>query len=318
MDAPNISVIIPSYRSRDHILGVLDKIGSEVTQVIVVDDCCPDGTGQHVSNMVADPRVTVLFHKENLGVGAATITGFKHALASDADVIVKIDSDGQMDPRLISRFIKPILIGDCDYTKGNRFFSLEYLWQMPKLRKAGNALLSFLTKLSSGYWDIMDPTNGFIAINAKVLSLIPLDKLEKRFLFESDMLFRLNIIRAVVRDVPMEAVYGEETSNLNIAKEIPAFIAGNVKRFFKRLFYIYLLRDFNIATIHGLIGLSLILFGGVFGGVQWYTHATENVPTPTGLIFIAVLPIIIGTQLLLMAISYDIAQIPRKVLHKAL
>jgi len=318
MDAPRIAVVMPSYRSRDLILDVLNAIPAEVNDIIVVDDCCPESTGQFVKENTQDQRVIVLHHKENMGVGAATKTGFIHALSSGADIIVKIDSDGQMDPKLIHRFIKPIIKGECDYAKGNRFYSLEYLWGMPRIRKIGNALLSFITKLSTGYWDVMDPTNGFIAIHAKVLSLLPLEKIENRFLFETDMLFRLNVIRAVVRDIPMEAKYGNETSNLHVASVLPEFIAGNVKRLLKRLFYNYLLRDFNIATINGLAGLILMFFGLFFGAYEWYAYASINTPAPTGIIFIAVLPIIIGTQLLLSSISYDMSQTPKKVLHIAL
>jgi glycosyltransferase involved in cell wall biosynthesis len=318
MDAPRIAVVMPSYRSRNLILGVLNNIPSEVTYIIVVDDCCPEGTGQHVKDNFRDQRVTVLQHNQNMGVGAATKTGFLHALSCGADIIIKIDSDGQMDPKLIYRFVKPILEAECDYAKGNRFYSLEYLWGMPRIRKLGNAMLSFITKLSTGYWDIMDPTNGFIAIHSKVLSLIPLEKLENRFLFETDMLFRLNIIRAVVRDIPMEAKYGQEISNLNIPNVLPKFLVGNVKRFLKRLFYNYLLRDFNLASINGLAGVILLIFGFFFGAYEWHNYASANIPAPTGIIFISVLPIIIGTQLSLSAINYDMSQTPKKVLHLAL
>jgi glycosyltransferase involved in cell wall biosynthesis len=297
---------------------VLNDIPDIVTDIVVVDDCCPDGTGHYVLQNNKDKRVTVLFHKKNMGVGGATVTGYKHALSVGADIIVKIDSDGQMDPKLIPRFTALINNGECDYAKGNRFYSLEYLWRMPRIRKIGNALLSFITKLSSGYWDIMDPTNGFTAVHAKVLELIPLEKLEKRFLFETDMLFRLNIVRASVRDIPMEAKYGDETSNLNIFNAIPHFLLGNVKRLAKRLFYNYLLRDFNIATVHGIAGIILTFFGVTFGAIKWYTYARVDIPAPTGTIIVSVLPIIIGTQLLLAAINYDIAQVPKKVLHKSL
>jgi dolichol-phosphate mannosyltransferase len=318
MDASNKVVVLPAYRTQKHILGVLEKIPRSITHVIVVDDCCPDGTGNHVIQNCKDPRVTVLFHTKNQGVGGATITGFQHALSIGADIVIKIDSDGQMNPKLIPRFVELIATGECDYAKGNRFFSLEYLWCMPPVRKFGNAMLSFVTKLSSGYWDIMDPTNGFIAIHAKVLALIPMEKVEKRFLFETDMLFRLNIIRALVRDVPMESHYGEEESNIRIISAIPEFMLANVRRFLKRLFYNYLLRDFNIATVHGMAGCVFTLFGVIFGAVEWYIYGKVQIPAPTGIIIISVLPIIIGTQLLLAAINYDMAQVPKKVLHKSL
>jgi len=314
----NIAVVLPCYKTRNQVLAVLEKMPEGIANVIIVDDGCPEGTGYYVKEKCKDPRVTVLFHEENSGVGAAVITGFKKAIEYEADIIVKIDSDGQMDPSHIPRFARLISEGECDYAKGNRFYSLEYLRKMPKSRKFGNAFLSFFTKLSSGYWDIMDPTNGFFAVHASILRLLPLDKLEKRYLFETDMLFRLNTIKACVRDVPMKSFYGDEISNLKVINSIPEFFLGNMKRFLKRFFYNYLLRDFNIATLHVIFGGILLLFGTIFGAIEWYRYASVNIPAPTGIIILAVLPIIIGTQLLLAAISYDMAQIPKKVLHKSL
>ena len=200
-----IAVVIPCHRVRDRVAGVIQSIGPEVSAIFVVDDGCPEDTGGFVEREVADARVTVLRHEQNQGVGAAVMTGYRAAIADSAGIIVKIDGDGQMDPADLPALVAPILEGSADYTKGNRFTELGHLPTMPAIRIVGNAVLSFLTKFSSGYWDIFDPTNGYTAIHASVAARLPFAKIAPRYFFESDMLFRLGLLRAVVRDVPMPA-----------------------------------------------------------------------------------------------------------------
>ena len=174
MSLPAIAVVIPCYRETDKILGTLEQIPDYVNTIYCVDDACPDGTGDYIEENSTDPRVQVLRHTHNTGVGGAMVTGYRQALADGADIIVKIDGDGQMNPESIQRFINPIINGRADYTKGNRFYMLNDLDRMPKRRVLGNAALSFMSKLSTGYWQNFDPTNGFTAIHAKVLELLPL------------------------------------------------------------------------------------------------------------------------------------------------
>src|SRR5438309_3118533 len=207
MPPPSIAVVIPSYRVSRHILGVLAALPPDVTRVYVVDDACPERSGRMVSERCSGTRVTVLQHEHNQGVGGAMVTGYRAALAGGADIIVKIDGDGQMDPALIPRLVQPILRGQADYVKGNRFHDLDHLRSMPRVRLFGNALLSLINKVASGYWNVMDPTNGFTAIQRTALEMLPLAKLDRGYFFESDMLFRLYTIRAVVRDLPMAAHY---------------------------------------------------------------------------------------------------------------
>src|SRR5262249_25404382 len=149
-----IGVVIPCFRVRAHILDVLARIGRSVSAVYVVDDACPEKTGDLVESTVRDPRVRVLRHEANQGVGGAVMTGYREALAQGMDIVVKIDGDGQMDPALLPRFTRPIIEGSADYTKGNRFFDVASMKPMPPIRLIGNAALSFMSKLSSGYWDI--------------------------------------------------------------------------------------------------------------------------------------------------------------------
>jgi hypothetical protein len=187
---------------------------------------------------------------------------------------------------------------------------------MPFLRLLGNSSLSLINKAVSGYWDIMDPTNGFIAINREALTRLPLEKIENRFFFESDMLFRLSSVRAVVSDFPMDAVYEDEKSNLRIRKVLIEFPFKYFTRFFKRLFYSYLLRDFNLGSVHLMVGLLLTIFGVIFGAFQWYVNDVRNLPTPTGTVMLSVVPIILGFQLLLSFLNFDVTSVPRKPLSK--
>ncbi len=311
-----VAVVIPSYKVTRHILGVIAGVGPEVTRIYVVDDKCPDHSGDFVRANCTDPRVTVLEHEVNQGVGGAVMTGYRAAIADGASVIVKIDGDGQMDGSLIPRFVAPILAGEADYTKGNRFFNLERLGAMPPIRLFGNAALSLMTKLSSGYWDLFDPTNGYTAIHADAARYLPFDKISKRYFFESDMLFRLNILGAVVTDVPMDAVYGDEVSNLKVSQVVSEFFVKHMRNFGKRIFYNYYLRNMSLASLELPLGLLLAAFGTIYGIGHWIASARSHVETPAGTVMLAALPVIMGVQLILAFLAYDIAAVPRRPLHK--
>lgn len=308
---PNVAVVIPSYRVTDHILDVIKGIGPEVSKIFVVDDACPDKSGDFVEKNSKDKRVTVLRHSENKGVGGAVITGYKAALASDADIVVKVDGDGQMDPGLIPRIIAPVVRGEADYAKGNRFDSLEDLFEMPKIRIFGNAVLSLWSKLSTGYWRVTDPTNGFTAIHRSALEAIHLDKVRNSYFFESDLLFRLSIINAVVADVPMRAVYGEEKSHLKIRKVLLEFPYRHNVNLLKRIFYRYYLREWSIASIELPVGLGLTIFGTWFGLSSYFAASSVGQATTAGQVTLSAVAIILGVQLLLSFLAYDVQSEPR-------
>jgi glycosyltransferase involved in cell wall biosynthesis len=305
-----IAVIIPAYRVRASILGVIRSIGGEVWRIYVVDDACPEGSGQRVEENCADPRVRVLYHAKNQGVGGAVVTGYRRALLEGARILVKLDGDGQMDPALIPRFVEPIVRGAADYTKGNRFFRRESLLGMPKARLIGNALLSFLTKLSSGYYKVFDPTNGFTALDADVARALPLEKIDRRYFFESDILFRLYTVGAVVLDVPMDARYGDEVSSLRISRIVWEFAGKHAINTLKRLIYAYLLRDFNAVSVQLLFALPLLFFGACFGAYHWLESARLGVFATSGTVMVAALPTLLGIQLLLAFIGYDAQNAP--------
>jgi glycosyltransferase involved in cell wall biosynthesis len=315
-ESPVIAVVIPCYRVRDQVLDVIRRIPSGVSFIFCVDDHCPDASGCRVTEECRDPRVRVITHDENQGVGGATVTGYYAALAAGADVVVKVDGDGQMDPALIPRLVQPIADRNADYTKGNRFYRPESLHSMPLIRLAGNAMLSFVAKASTGYWRIFDPTNGYTAIHASSLRLIPLDKISRRYFFETDMLFRLGTIRAVVCDVPMDAVYAAEQSSLSPLRVFFPFLKGHLVNFTKRFVYSYLLRDFSVASVLTLIGLPMVLGGVVFGLMHWARSIQTGVPASSGTVMLAALPIVLGLQALLAALSYDIANVPAVPLQR--
>ena len=312
MGNPAVAVVIPSYKVTKHILGVISEIGKEVQAIYVVDDACPDGSGKLVQDQCKDKRVKVLFHDVNLGVGGAVVTGYKAALADGHEVIVKLDGDGQMDPKDIPTLIRPVLEGRADYAKGNRFDSIEDLEAMPAIRIFGNAVLSIMSKISSGYWNVTDPTNGYTAIHASALKKVQLDKLRKTYFFESDLLFRLSLIRAVVHDVVLPARYGEEVSNLRISKVIFEFPIRHTANFLKRIFYLHYLREWTVSSIELPAGLILFFWGLVFGLQRWMDSNATGVPATAGSVMLSVTPMILGFQLLLAFVNYDVSSVPNR------
>ena len=313
--ASGIAVVIPCYKVVRHIQEVIEQIGPEVDRIYCVDDACPERSGDHIESAIVDPRVRVVRNPVNLGVGGAVMNGYRHAIGDGATVIVKVDGDGQMDPGLIETFVRPILNGEADYTKGNRFFDLQEIKQMPLLRRIGNLGLSFLAKASTGYWDIFDPTNGYTAIHSRAAARLPFDSISNRYFFETDMLFRLNTLRGVVVDIPMDAKYGEEVSNLKISKIFGEFLGKHMRNLFKRVVYNYYLRDMPIASLELAASVLLLTFGSIFGIVNWWMSARADASTPLGTIMIATVCVVSGLQFLLAFLAYDTSAIPRRPIH---
>ncbi len=313
-----IAVIIPCYRVRKHILRLVSNIPEFVDTIYIVDDKCPEKTGELVKKSCKDSRVHLISHKENQGVGQATITGMKEAVKDGAHCLVKIDGDEQHNPELIEDFVSPILNRDADFTKGNRFFYLEDLRQMPGVRLIGNACLSFATKFSSGYWNIFDPTNGYLAVHSLVFQALPHEKIDKRYFFESDLLFRLYTIRAKIVEIPMHAVYGEEESSLSPSKLILPFLWRHMINSLKRIFYSYFLRNFSLASIYLFLGLFFCLFGGAMGLSAWLQYFGSETGAPIGQVALPGLMILIGVQMILGFLNYDLSSIPSSVIHSHL
>lgn len=305
-----VAVVVPSFRVARELPDVVRAMPAGIDRVIVVDDCSPDDIAAALEP-IADPRVRLVRHEVNQGVGGATVTGMLAAIEEGADVVVKCDGDGQMDPTDIPRLIEPIASGAAEHVKGSRYHHARELAAMPRGRLIGNIGLTFLTKLCSGYWNVLDPVNGFFATRADTLARLPLDQLARRYFFETDLLIRLNIIEARVADMPQPARYAGEPSSLSIRRALFEFPWQLLRGLVRRVFWRYLFYDVSPVAIFGIVGGLLSLFGVCFGTWQWVLHAVQRVPTPLGTIMLAALPLIFGSQLLFQAVILDIANTPR-------
>ncbi len=308
-----ITVVIPCYNVAAHIEEVINNLPSSVTWIIVVNDCSKDDTGKKLGELLEKNRkLIVINHEVNQGVGGAMLTGFKKSIELNSDITIKMDGDNQMDSSYIPELIKPILENKADYAKGNRFRDLKALKQMPVIRRIGNLGLSFCIKAASGYWNIFDPNNGFIAINNNILRTLNIHKIHKRYFFESSMLIELYHADAVIQEIPMKAKYGNEVSHLSLTRTLLGFPPKLVKAFIRRIILKYFLFDFNIASVYILFGLPLFLAGMIYGIINFLKYTSSHVPAPTGTVVIPTLLIILGFQLLLSAANYDITNFPKK------
>jgi len=305
-----VAVVIPAFDVAPHIGGVIGGIPELVDDVIVVDDAARDKTAEIVSGL-RDPRVTLVRHERNLGVGGAVVTGFRVALERKADLVVKLDGDGQMDPAHLPALLDPIVSEGYAYTKGNRFLHADELRAMPRTRLFGNFVLTFLTKLASGYWHVFDFVNGYLAIDAAMLQRIPLQRLAQRYFFESDMLIHLNVFRARVRDVPMPARYGDEGSAMRIRHVLLTFPLFLVRGFWYRVYERHVLREFSPVAVFWVLGALLLTWGTAFGAATWIASIALGRVATTGTVMLAVLPFILGFQLVLQAILTEIQESPR-------
>jgi glycosyltransferase involved in cell wall biosynthesis len=312
---PVIAVVIPAYRAASHIRSVLEGIPSFVHHIVVVDDGSPDETGMIVKSW-PDPRARLVVHARNQGVGGAVLSGYEEALTLGAEILVKMDGDDQMDPAYIWPLVAPILYGQADYAKGNRFLHARELHSMPLVRRIGNAGLSFLTKAASGYWNVFDPTNGYTAIHASVARNLNRANLDRRFFFESSMFLELSLMRAVVRDVSIPARYRNEKSSLSEGRALVQFPARLLRGLLRRWMIQYYLRDFTAFSVFLLTGLSMVLFGTAWGSYHWLQSYRHGGLASTGTVMIAVLPIIVGIQLLLEAVILDIQNVPTRPLQE--
>jgi dolichol-phosphate mannosyltransferase len=315
----NIVVVIPAFRVEREIARVLEEIPDFIRHIIVVNDASTDSTQAIVqASAQKDPRIFLLCHEQNLGVGGAMVTGFQKALELSADVVIKMDGDGQMDAKYLPDLITPILEGQADYTKGNRFRDFPSLTKMPFIRRIGNLFLGFLTKAATGYWNLFDPANGYVAIGAEALAELPLEKLDRTYYFETSMLANLYLIGAVVRDVSMSARYEEEQSNLYVHRVLLEFPPKLLSTFIKRIALKNFIYDFSMTTIYILAGFPLLLFGLIFGIVKWVHYASIQVPAPTGTVMLPTLSVLLGIQFLISAVESDLRSVPDEPLSRPL
>ncbi|MDP9391929.1 MAG: glycosyltransferase family 2 protein [Actinomycetota bacterium] len=304
----SIAAVVPAFKEEKLIGKVITTMPDYVDHIVIVDDCSPDGTSA-AARAVGDPRVTVLRHEVNTGVGGAIITGHKKAAELGADIDVVMAGDAQMDPAFLPDLLEPLIDGGLGFAKANRFFSFRSFESMPRYRILGNIVLSFLTKLASGYWHLFDPQNGYTAITQDTLRRLPLDRIASRYSFENDLLINLNILRVPAIDVPIPAVYGEEVSSIKLKRVVPELLRLLFFGFWRRFFYKYVLWSFSPIALFLLMGMFLTLFGAGCG--IWVLVYTLGPPEASaGSVLLSVAPLLVGVQMLLYALMLDIQESP--------
>lgn len=305
-----IGVVIPAYNVERSIRKVVDGIPAWVDRIIVVDDASRDGTLREAQSIVSD-RLIVLRHDVNKGVGGATLTGFRRALDEGVKIAVKMDGDGQMDPAYLPVLLDAVTIQGYDYAKGNRFLHSSELSAMPRHRLFGNFVLTFLTKLTSGYWNVFDPQNGFVAIRREALAQLDFTRIAKRYFFENDILIHLNILGFRVKDVAIPAVYGDERSSMKISRIMGSFPVYLFRRYWYRIYQKYVLRDFSPVALFLFLGLPFFFWGVGFGFYTWWRSWAFGEIATTGTVMLSVLPFLIGFELILQAVMLDIQATPK-------
>lgn len=300
-----VAVVIPAYRVAAHVGRVIAQLPAGVAHVLVVDDACPEQSGDAAA-ATGDPRLEVLRHPVNRGVGGALKTGYRRAVELGADLVVKMDGDDQMDPARLPALLAPLLDGRADYAKGNRFRDQRALGSMPWVRRFGNWGLSFWSKLAAGYWSLFDPTNGYTAIRGDALRELDIEALADRYFFEISMLAELNTSGAIAVDVSMPARYADEKSSLSIGRVLIGFPPRLVATMIRRVWSKYFLRDFTPVALFLISGLPVVAFGVTVGAWFWTKSIRTGVPTTAGQVMLAGLPVLVGLQLLLQALVGDI------------
>lgn len=310
-----IAAVIPAYNEEANIARVLRSLPPWLRFIIVVEDCGRDKTVEVVEELAKeDPRIVLIRHERNQGVGGAMVTGFRKALELEAQIVVKLDGDGQMNPDHLVNLLRPLISGEADYAKGNRFHDFRALSQMPPLRRAGNMGLSFLTKAAVGYWNCFDPCNGFVAIRGEILAALPLDKIHRSYFFETSMLSRLYLLGAVVKDVPMPARYAGERSSLSISRVLLEFPPKLAYSFARRMLLKNYIYDFSMESLYLIAALLFLAVGIGYGGWNWLAYSSIGAAAPTGTVVIPAMLIILGFQILLSAIGEDLRNVPKEPL----
>jgi glycosyltransferase involved in cell wall biosynthesis len=305
-----IAVVVPCYNVEAHINEVVETIPDYVSHVVLVNDGSSDRTGELIK-LATGGRVFGIHLARNRGVGEAVLTGFARAAEMGADVLVKMDGDGQMDPRYLPLLVEPLLLGKADYTKGNRFRNVLLPDGMPTVRRVGNAVLSFLNKSASGYWNVFDPTNGYIAMRREIIDIVPANWIHRRFFFESSMLIALGIMGAVVLDVALPARYGLERSNLRIGQTLFEFPIRMTVGLIRRIWVRKILYSLTMEALLAIFGVLFFLAGLAYGFYE-FTQFTliRHTPSPPGTVMAAGLLMLFGFQMVLNAILLDIQSVP--------
>jgi glycosyltransferase involved in cell wall biosynthesis len=304
LDGKRVAVVIPAYNEEKLLAATIEGIPNFVDTIYVVDDASRDGTVEAARN-VHDRRVRVIEHERNQGVGAAIVTGYKQALADRVDVTAVMAADNQMDPDDLEHIAAPVARDEVDYAKANRLFTGQAWELIPRYRYLGNAVLSLLTKIASGYWHVADSQSGYTAVSLRYLELLDLDRIYKRYGFPNDMLVHLNVWDARVRDVPSRPIYGVgERSGIRLRKVVPTISWLLMKGFFWRLRTKYVIRDFHPLVFFYVFGLVMSVLGLALGIAEVVLRILGNQITAASVVLVALL-LIFGSQFTLFAMWFD-------------
>jgi glycosyltransferase involved in cell wall biosynthesis len=303
LDGKTVAVVVPAYDEEKLLPETLAGIPEFVDRIYVVDDASKDGTAEAAAS---DERVQLLRHEQNRGVGAAIVTGYRQAIADRVDVSCVMAADNQMAPEDLEPIARPVVDGDADYAKANRLVSGE-AWQLiPHARYLGNAMLSLLTKMASGYWHVADSQSGFTAVSLGTLERLDLDRIYPRYGFPNDMLVHLNVVEARVRDVPSRPIYDVgEQSGIRYSRVIPAISWLLLKAFFWRLWQKYVIRDFHPLVFFYVFGIGMFLVGLGLGIAEVVLRILGN-PIPPATVVLVALLLIFGSQFTLFAMWFDL------------
>jgi len=302
-EGKSVAVVVPAHNEEALVGSTVATIPAFVDRIIVVDDASKDATAERAR--AGDPRVEVVSHEKNRGVGAAIVTGYKRAIAEEMDVTAVMAADGQMDPDDLEILVQAIAVGECDYAKANRLFTGQAWNLIPHTRYLGNAALSLFTKIASGYWHVADSQSGYTAVSLEALKMLDLDRLYPRYGFPNDMLVHLNVWNRRVRDYPSRPIYGVgERSGIRLWKVVPTISWLLFKGFFWRLGSKYVIRDFHPLVLFWALGLVLFLAGVGLGLAETVLRLMGNT-LPAATIVLVALLVISGLQLLLFAMWFD-------------
>ncbi len=303
-----VAAVVPAHNEEKLIAKTVTTMPELVDIVIVIDDCSTDETAKRAAE-TGDPRLHVLQHEKNTGVGGSIIDGHRLALELGADVNVIMAGDAQMDPDYLPALLDPIAEDGYGFTKANRFFSRAGLKGMPKSRVFGSIMLSFATKMASGYWHLFDPQNGYTAITKESLARIDLDRISQGYSFENDLLVTLNIANVRARDVPIPGVYGEEVSGMKMHKVIPQISSLLIRGFWRRIFRKHVMMSFSPIALMLFMGMFLTLVG--VGAGIWVVAHTLGAPTASaGSVLLSVGPLLVGINMLVQALAMDMRETP--------
>lgn len=302
----SVAVVVPAYNEERHIGQVVTTMPDYVDHVIVIDDASTDATSA-TARATGDPRLQLIVHESNTGVGGAVVDGHRRAIELGVDIVCIMAGDGQTDPQYLQSLVDPVVDGRCDMAKANRFFSSRSFSGMPRHRVFGNVVLSFVNKLASGYWHVFDPQNGYLAVRREVLEAIPLDRIASGYSLENDFLINLNIVGARVADVPVPALYADERSTIKLRREIPALLSLLTGGFIRRIFRKYVLWSFSPVALFLLTGFFLIVTG-LAVGVWVVVHTLGEPVATTGSVLLSVGPLLVGVNLVVSGLVLDIQE----------